>query len=312
MYKNKLRNNIILLYNITRMGNAEAAASVITEVINKSITNVLIENSSSCTQNNSIIQDINISRIKSAQGCNLEISGISQQAIQAPNLTCISSSANTTDLMNKIEAKLKQEAKASAESGIGKSDSKTNSTSKLINEVKNNMNISNVVSCVQNTLAQQSMNISDIEISCPKFCQTMKPSDCNGSGAEKACALCTAKITDIRQTIVQEAVSKCLNNNETLTKAINEAAADFTQSATSSSKGNDVFGFLSSFGTISIILIITIAIVCLSSSSSSFGLMATSSKNTKTTQPIYQTTTQPMYQPMYQPTYQPTYKTPSS
>jgi|SRR6476660_3601682 len=89
-----------------------ARSNILNETINKSATNVFLNSSANCGQNNSIIQQLSISDIKSQDGCGLEISDISQYSMQAPKFTCTSDTANETDLMAKFKTELEQNAKS--------------------------------------------------------------------------------------------------------------------------------------------------------------------------------------------------------
>jgi hypothetical protein len=243
------------------MGNQQSTSTAISDVVNKSMTNVLISNSSTCGQNNSSVQELSFDNIEAGDGCSLSFNNISQTTSQTPNFTCSSQSQNETELLNKFKTELEQQASA-AVSGLGgalNSEATSNTISMVRNEIENNINISNTSTCVQNNVSEQLLNFSKIKTSCPAYCRN--PSLCKG--VEKLCDMdkCETDFSNISQSITQAAVANCLSSNSTITKIINDAANDISQTAESKNTGIDLFASLASFGSSLIPLIIGVVVL---------------------------------------------------
>ncbi len=224
------------------MGNQQSRSSIVQDVVNKSVSNVLMSSSSSCSQNNSMSQDLNISDII-VHGGSLEVSGISQTGQQIPNFTCSSDSANSSSLANQFKTQLDQQA-TSALSGLGgaaNSESNSSVVGNLKNEIEQNINISNVSKCVQDNLAKQKTNIGKFEINVPGYCATGCP-----PGYSCDMDACTVKVKDISQSLTQSAVGQCMASNQNLQQAINSASNQIKTSSVAENKGIDVAGMFNS------------------------------------------------------------------
>lgn len=229
------------------MGLQSATSKAISETVNKSMTNVMMSSSASCSQTNVATQELNFNDIVAPTGCNLEFSGISQTSVQTPNFSCSSDNKNDTELSAKFKTELEQNAKA-AVSGIGgavvsKSDSET--INKLTNEISTNINVSNVSSCVQDNLSQQKMQFGKIQTSCPAYCNDLTM--CKGE-LKSLCDMskCTTSFKNISQSLTQAAVANCTSKNSNVQKIINEAASKLSQKAESKNEGINVFASLGS------------------------------------------------------------------
>lgn len=219
------------------MGNQSTTAETISKTVNNAITNVMLQNSSSCGQNNTSVQNISFSNIKTGPGCSLDFSGISQTSTQTPNFSCSSDSNQSSSLQTALSAALTQAVKSESSgiSGALLSDTHVKSTSDIINNITNNVNVSNVSSCVQSNLSSQEQVYNTLTSSCPAFCNSGTiPTTQVEVDAYK---LCTVNFNNINQTLTQAAVAKCTANNSALTNAINQAAVTVSQEASSESTG---------------------------------------------------------------------------
>lgn len=234
------------------MGNQQSTSAAISDVVNKSMSNVLLSSSNSCSQNNSAIQEINFKDIKTTGGCQLKFSGISQATFQSPNFTCSSSSANSSDLSTKFKNELDQQAAANV-SGLGGLNSAANSStiSNLKNDITNNINISDVSTCVQSNLAKNTMNFS-------------LTADCTGCGLKctgnpQVCEnTCITSYSDISQNLTQSAVGSCMASNTNVAKVIADASDTIKQTSTASNTGIGLGGEIGIGASCSIIMIICI------------------------------------------------------
>jgi hypothetical protein len=204
-------------------------ATSLSDVVNSAISNVLINNSNSCTQNTTSNQTILVDGITADPGCSLHFTG-SQTSVQTPNLSCSSSNANDSQLATQFQTQLQQQAESSGGLGLFSvgNTSVSNTLSKLSNTITNNMSISNISNCVQNTVSNQSTTDKNITTSCPDYCKTGCP---NGFTCDTS--LCVTDFDNLTQSITQSAVGKCLSTNSTVAKAISDAQNSISQEASS-------------------------------------------------------------------------------
>lgn len=135
------------------------------EIINKSITEVIVSNSSSCSQSSSGIQSISISDIK-LKYCPLYIT-IDQSNATTMELTCLNTTVSDTELQNQFKSNL--EAKVASEIkglNFGLSKSQTDNMTSIVNEIQNKINIQNIAQLVQNSINEQIVSIDKIEVEC--------------------------------------------------------------------------------------------------------------------------------------------------
>ncbi len=223
------------------MGNQTSIAKSINDTVNKSLTDVLMTNSSTCAQNNISDQVFSIKNVN-IKGCKFNIKG-TQSSTQIPNLSCITSS----DMSSKIMSEFKTNLKAAADSqtsGIGgalNSSSNSEVNTKLVNDITSKINFSNVTTCVQNNITSQQKIIDNIQNSCPAPCNN--PTFQQGFDYNKNCEI----TYEGDQSIVQAGVNKCLSDNKTLADSINKAASTIEQISTSKNTGIDLAQIISSF-----------------------------------------------------------------
>jgi hypothetical protein len=234
------------------MGNQQSRSNVINETINKSLASVILNSSSNCGQNNNAIQQLSISNLKS-NGCNLKIDGISQTSIQSPVFSCSIDSKNESDLLAKFKTELQQNAQSvvSGLAGAINSESVSEVSNKLVNDISNNININSVSNCVQDSYSKQTADINNLELNCPDYCNN--PSLCAGLNPQLAMLLCdpsrcTNSITNINQNLIQKSVSECTLSNSNLQKVITDIGNEISQTAVSENKGIDLAEIISSIG----------------------------------------------------------------
>lgn len=244
------------------MGNRQSTANIVSETINKSMTNVLMSNSQTCQQNNNSAQELKIENITAKDGCSLSISGISQQMVQAPNFSCSSNSSNEADLLAKFKTELEQQASAtmSGFSSAINSSVTTDVKNKLVNDITSNINVSNTSQCVQNNIAEQSASLNKITSSCPIYCWNPTVATACAKSGNCDFSKCEVQIKDISQSITQEAVANCLSSNSNVTNIINEASNKIEQTADTKDEGI-------SMGQMMISLVIILIILFMSGSS---------------------------------------------
>ncbi len=242
------------------MGNSQSTSQAVSDIVNTSMTNVLMSSSNNCGQNNSASQQLDFNDISAGQGCNLSFDGISQKLIQTPNFTCSSNSNNESQLMASFQSQLDQNANA-AVSGLPSalnSQAISQTISKLKTDISNNIQINQVSNCVQNNIAEQKMKFGKISTSCPAYCNN--PLLCKG--VESLCDMskCTTKFSNISQDLTQAAVSSCLASNANLTKVISDVSNKISQTAESKNTGISMAGIASSLIPLLIIVCIILSV----------------------------------------------------
>jgi hypothetical protein len=255
------------------MGNQQSTAEAISSTVNKSVTNVLQQNSSQCGQNNSGLQSVNFSNIKTGPGCSLGIVS-SQKFSQIPSFSCLSNASQSSNLQAQLSSALKAavQAETSGIAGALNSTSNSKTLSNMVNDISTNVNISNTATCLQNNLANQQAVFQAIESSCPKLCnRDFDPSSFNAnftvSDYDK---LCTTSIGSTQE-LLQAATAACTSENTALTEAINKAAAEVSQIAKSETAGTDLAKVISNlfagitgpimYGIIGIVVVIVVVII---------------------------------------------------
>lgn len=219
------------------MGNQESVSNTMTDIVNQSVTNVSMETSNTCRQDNTGIQTLNFSEIDADSGCSIIMSDITQTSFAAPNFACSSSTANETELLNKLKTELDQKSEA-AVSGltIGQQKSTSNAIANVKNLIQNNISMKTTSECIQNNIAQQKQTYSRIKGSCPRYCANpqlcvgLPPSLCDMSK-------CNISFKNISQSIVQKATSDCLSENANVTRVINETATEIAQASKAATEG---------------------------------------------------------------------------
>jgi hypothetical protein len=255
------------------MGNQQSTASAVSDVVNKSVTNVLLNTSSSCKQSNTSVQKLDFSNITAGEGCSLNFNNISQTSTQTPNFSCSNSASNEQNLLNQFKTQLDQQAQSTVAGLAGALNSQSSSeiVNNLKNKIENNINISSVSQCVQDNIAKQKQNYNKIVASCPGYCRNLQ--QCVGVDP-KLCDMskCSTNFSNISQAITQAAVGQCMSSNTNVTKAINDASNQISQIAKSENKGIDFAALFASLGVWFLPLIICVVLFC----SSMFGSIAAS------------------------------------
>lgn len=222
------------------MGNQRSNAESMTEVLNEAITNVMMESSSKCGQDTSLIQQINVSGVTVENCTDNYIGDISQESMQTVNFSCANDAKNESELLSKLKAEIDQASEA-AVSGIGgaiNSESNSATIANVKNLVENNINMKNMSECISNTIAEQTQNYKDLKFKCtmPGYCQTGCP-----PGFQCDMSKCNSKfeLRNLSQNLVQQAAATCTAKSENLTKIINDASAKIEQDTTAENKGWD-------------------------------------------------------------------------
>lgn len=209
----------------------------ISRLVNEAVTSVLMSNSTNCTQSINTSQIIEFKNI-TIKCPKVTISNINQNSNVAPNLTCIQNSVNTADITNKVANEIKQKAEAAVKGlALGISSNDSRNLSDIANRIATNINMTNLTNCAQKTMQEQAFSIDGLKV------------DCGDSGE--------VKISDITQSITNQAVATCTSKNENTAKVVNDLQTFLSQYASSTTKGFD-FGDI-----IGMVVAVILLIICL-------------------------------------------------
>ena len=201
------------------MGAAQSINS--TEIVNKSLTDIVMKNSSSCEGRQGSKQTMIFGKID-ADGCQVKISNISQDAKLSQNFSCIQDLKQNNNIVNDISNKLKQDAEAKT-SGVNLFNfSASSNLNKSINDVKTKIDINNITDCVATSLQQQNFENGDIKIKCYPWQPPQER---------------IVDINNISQTIVSTQVANCISKSDQTIQALNKFDNDVQQTAKSSAVG---------------------------------------------------------------------------
>lgn len=185
------------------MGARQSKSTSTIELVNNTLTNVLLQSATTCRSYTGVNQIMSFSNIKSVN-CDFILDGINQSANLSTNLSCAQDSTQNAEVLNKFATNLDQELKAelSGIPGAIFSNTETNSIINLQNQIVNNINISQVAECVSQAIYNQTLTFDKHEYDCSK----------KGS----------VTIRNVSQSIISENVTKCLQTNNQITKAAQE------------------------------------------------------------------------------------------
>lgn len=208
------------------MGAAVSKSVSVIDIVNQSLTSVLLESSMNCTAQQSSIQQMTFSDLQ-FENCDVNFQDINQNANLTLNLSCAQETTNESDLQNKFSNKLDQELESTIKGlTIGFSSSETSAITNMKNIIKNEINVRNIANCVSSVLAEQQISFNKITAKC----------------------LPGQKINfkDINQVIVINNVSSCVQQNSNATNAINEIQNTIDNKLKSSVSGIDPLASLAS------------------------------------------------------------------
>jgi len=200
------------------MGATISTQKTIIDTINKSVSDALIENLSSCGINSSILQSINFSNIE-ADNCDISFSNISQSANSFIDVKCIDKNLNEFETLSKIKNNLTNNFKTET-SGLnfGLNANMNTTIDKKVTEIVNNINIRNLSECINNSIIQQTMNFGNIKV---KNCK--KP----------------LTFDNISQQIINTQVSDCIGDNQNIAKIVNDIVNETKQDFSTKTVGLD-------------------------------------------------------------------------
>lgn len=244
------------------MGAAQSKSKSMTDIVNESVTNIMVENSSLCSQSSTANQEMSFSDIK-AKGCTVNFNDISQDAKITTNFTCMQNAEQNADMANKfsaeIDKKLSAELKGLPSALI--SNSETESITKVRNKITANISLSNVAKCISDSMMSQKQQFGKIDV------------DCTGA-VDKS-----LNFKNISQKLISTNVAKCVQANQQVAESVNELDTILKEKQEAANKGWSLFDTSS----LMVLLIPCIICIVLSVISSVAGMFMAKSKGLKAT-----------------------------
>lgn len=226
------------------MGQTASAVSV-SDISNSAITNVLMQSSSTCGANQSLTQQQFVGNVKS-KNCPVCVSNVKQSAKLEQNFSCSSKQQNNADLVAKFKDKIDNDIKATTGPVSALvSSTQTANLNKVKNEMVNNINISDVSSCIADNLAVQIQEVGNFEM------------ECDGKQKDP----CFLNISDIGQSIITKQVAKCTSSQEKYMKAVQDTQTELNNMLTSDT--SNMGASFAASSTICIMCLFVFAIVAL-------------------------------------------------
>jgi len=153
------------------MGAQVSTAVDTSTQITNAVASAVVSNNSSCGSSTTQGQNISFGKIKG----DFNASGINMEQNASVNLSCLQTSVDSTSLASNIMEKLSQQAKTSnSGQNIGAQVSTSVAATKLVNNIAESVNLSNVKACLAATNQSQvvgaeyvggNVNLSDIKMS---------------------------------------------------------------------------------------------------------------------------------------------------
>jgi cobalamin biosynthesis Mg chelatase CobN len=227
----------------------ETSSSVLTEIVNKTTTNVLMSSMTNSSQSNTATNTLNVSDITAAEGCSLVIAG-NQTIIQTPNLTSVTEESQASALDTAIKDALTNSLKETSRGmQLLSIPSNTEVINKHINDISSNVSKMSVVNCVQTNVSTNEKIITSIQTSCPNVCRRdIDFSQWSPDQMDAYDKICSSPIGGGNQDIVQAAVASCISKNSQVTQSINELSAILVTSSEKETVGIDPEGIINSVG----------------------------------------------------------------
>lgn len=223
----------------------DSSAENLTNMVNSSISSVLMQSSSSCQSQLNSDQQLtwNDLTINASDKCQIKWDNINQTANIAPNMSCAQSVSNAASLQTDLQTKLQQNATAVMSglptTAVSKVD--TSNVSNILNQISNSVNMTNLSQCIQSTLNRQSAQWSNFKITC------------TGEAV--------IEWSNITQTIIENAVMKCTQETKGVADLINQLSNELSQTADSEDKGFDLGGILMGVAMVVLVVVMIITVV---------------------------------------------------
>lgn len=210
------------------MGAAQSTTQSITTTLNEAVSNIMVENASSCKSQNSSTQAMKFSHIF-IEKCQTNFSNITQDMKVENNFTCMQDMTQEGEAAQALKAKLDQELTSKLKGQtIGYSNSATTALTEIKNKVIANINFSNVANCITENNQKQSQSFGKIKIDCTGL---EPPSN-------------QLNFSNISQKMVATNIADCIQASEQISKAVAVIDQETKTKQTTENAGGIDFGSL--------------------------------------------------------------------
>ncbi len=225
----------------------ETSSTVLTEIVNKTTTEVIMSSINTSSQSNISTNTLAISDIRAGPACSIDIT-TAQSVIQTPNFSSSSELDQSSNIGTAIKDALESTIKNTSR-GVQfmSSPENTETINRQINDISASVSNTSIVTCLQSNTASNDLLIQNVQSNCPKLCSSENISFNQYFTPLDFDKLCTTTISS-SQDIVQAAVASCLSKNKQVTDAINELASTLVTSVEQEKVGIDPEGIIESTG----------------------------------------------------------------
>jgi hypothetical protein len=197
------------------MGATTSNAISVSNITKEALTNVIQKSSQDCksiSNNNQTMRFTNFTC-----GGNLDISNLNQKIEVTQNFSCAQQSQQNSELQTKLKEEIKNNLESTAKGqAIGQIDSNSIAMTDSVNNIVNNINMTQMTSCVASAIQNQNIELNGFTVT----------GNCN--------------IHNISQEIIAKQVTKCLAANEAANKAIADMQSLLDNDLKSKSIGMDL------------------------------------------------------------------------
>jgi hypothetical protein len=198
-------------------------SKTVNEIVNDSLTNVMMSNSSSCTSGSGINQKLRFSDFETADG-HIIIKGSEQTGTLKMNFNCLQDQGLSAQDMKSIRDQIKNDVEQKS-SGFRFQPAEQEVINKTVNQITSNASLSNTASCIANTLTDQEMVVERLKA--------------RGSG--------NINIENLSQTAIVDTTADCIQNQSALSENMKELQTLFDSKLKQENKGLDIFAIFTSF-----------------------------------------------------------------
>ncbi len=228
------------------MGAAQSKNTSVVGIVNKSVSDVVMSNTSKCSSESKNIQNMSFSDIK-IKGCKTNFSNISQTADVNVNFSCIQNNKNESELLNEFKTSVDKNLKASL-GGLPSAiltNTENTAVTNIRNEIESKLNISNISDCMNKTYNDQRLEFGKIDI------------DCTGLDPKDR----IVSFDNISQKLVQTLVAKCVADLTNISEIKNPIEEKVTVKEQAENKGIDFFTAYFNYIIVSILIVVLSSLI---------------------------------------------------
>jgi hypothetical protein len=197
------------------MGATESKAISVSKITKNALTNVIQKSTQECKSINNNNQIMSFTKFTC--GGDLDISNLNQSISVTQNFSCALNSQQNSELQSKLKEEIKNNLESTAKGqAIGEIDSLSMAYTTSINNIVNNIDMTQISSCVATSIQNQNIEVNGFKVK----------GNCN--------------IHNINQEIISNQVAKCLSANDAANKAIADMQSLLDNDLKSKSVGMDL------------------------------------------------------------------------